>query len=146
MLRLHVITARMRHGTQGHVAEPSEPTRCLGGGKEARTHGKGHASPCGCPGGTTRQCEGWQVKGPRVSGPWWVYWGGNTRALFRPTFYTCMFFHFLSCGTMFPLDFSFARNVAALWTLDAITLIKGVLIVCTRVHAITRKARALKEI
>ena len=30
----------MRHGMQGHVAEPREPTQRLGGEDEARTHGK----------------------------------------------------------------------------------------------------------
>ena len=56
------------------------------------------------------------------------------------------FFLFPPCGTMFPLDFSFAGDVTALWTLDAIVLIKGASIAWTRVHTITIKARALKEI
>ena len=41
----------MRHGTQGHVAEPLEPTRRLGGEKEARTRGRGHPSLGGRLGG-----------------------------------------------------------------------------------------------
>ena len=39
----------MRHGMQGHVAEPREPTRVLvwrGGGADVW---RGHASPCGHP-------------------------------------------------------------------------------------------------
>ena len=31
---------RMRHGTQGHVVQPREPTRRLGGAEVARTRGK----------------------------------------------------------------------------------------------------------
>ena len=45
---------------------------------------------------------GWCVKGPQVNGPWWGYWGGNAKALPRPTFYTHKFRLFLPCGTMFP--------------------------------------------
>ena len=52
-LTWHSEPARMRHGTQGHVAEPREPTRCLGGTEEARTRGRGHTSPRGRPGGAT---------------------------------------------------------------------------------------------
>ena len=63
MLRLHVITARMRHGTQGHMAEPCEPTRRLGGAEEARTSGRGPASPYRRPGGAM-----WQVRGLAVDG------------------------------------------------------------------------------
>ena len=32
----------------------------------------------------TWQSGGWRVKGPRVSGPWLEYWGGNAIALNRP--------------------------------------------------------------
>ena len=104
--------ARMRHGTQGHVAKPREPTRHLDGAEEERTRGRGHTSPRRRPGGTTWQCEGWQVKGPRVSGPWLVYWGGNARALLHSLFYTRMFSLFPPCGTMFPRNFFFAGHVA----------------------------------
>ena len=78
----------MQHGTQGHVAEPHEPTRHLGGAKEAQMRDRGHTSPRGRSGGTTWQCEGWQVKGPRVSEPLLVVLGGNANAFRRPTFYT----------------------------------------------------------
>ena len=65
----HAGPARMRHDTHGHVAEPREPTRHLGGVEETRTRGRGHASPRGRPGGSMWQCKGLQVKGPWVSGP-----------------------------------------------------------------------------
>ena len=54
----------MRHGTQGHVPEPCEPTWRLGGTEEALTHGRGHASPRGRLGGAM-----WQVRGLAVDGP-----------------------------------------------------------------------------
>ena len=54
----------MRHGTQGHVAEPQEPMWRLGGAKEAQTRGRGHASPCGHLGGAT-----WLVRGLAGEGP-----------------------------------------------------------------------------
>ena len=62
------------------------------------------------------------MMGPRVSGPRLDSWGGNANALFRPTFYTYHFPLFSPCGTMFPLNFSFAGDVAALWTMDSIVL------------------------
>ena len=109
----------MRHGTQGHVAEPRKPTRCLGGADAWQ----GHASPRGRPGGAMWQCEGgWQVKGPRVSGPWLDSWGGNANVLERLTFYTHRFQLFSSCGTMFPLNLFFAGHVVASRAFDAITL------------------------
>ena len=45
---------------------------------------------------------GWRVKGPRVSGPWLEYWGGNAIALNHPTLYTDGFAFLSPCGTMFP--------------------------------------------
>ena len=42
------------------------------------------------------------MKGPRVSGPWLEYWGGNTIVLNRPTLYTDGFPFLSPCGTMFP--------------------------------------------
>ena len=45
---------------------------------------------------------GWQLEGPRVSGPWLEYWGGNAIALNRPTLYTDGALFFLPCVTMFP--------------------------------------------
>ena len=44
---------RMRHGTQGHVAEPCKLTR--GGGADTW---QDHASPRERPSGATWQCEG----------------------------------------------------------------------------------------
>ena len=70
----------MRRGTQGHVAEPREPTQH----KVAQTRGRGHASPRGRPGGATWHEGGWQVEGPRVSGPWLVVSGGNEMRLAAP--------------------------------------------------------------
>ena len=40
----------MRHGTQGHVVEPREPTRRLGGAKEALTCGRGPRESTRTPG------------------------------------------------------------------------------------------------
>ena len=51
------------------------------------------------------------MKGPRVSGPWLEYWGGNTNELFRPRLYTHLFPPFSPCGTMFPL----ILNVQVMW-------------------------------
>ena len=45
---------------------------------------------------------GWHLEGPQVSGPWLGVWGGNANALPRPNSYTCHFFYFIPCGTMFP--------------------------------------------
>ena len=42
------------------------------------------------------------MKGPRVSGPWLEYWGGNAIELNHPTLYTNGSLFFLPCGTMFP--------------------------------------------
>ena len=70
----------------------------------------GHASPRGCPGGATWQ-GGWQVKGPRVSGPWLEYWGGNANALLHSTFYTRLFLYFPPCETMSRLIF----QMQAMW-------------------------------
>ena len=86
-------------------------------GRATRAHA---AHRCrGCPGGTTWR-EGWQVKGPRVSGLWLVYWGGNARALFRPTLYTRQLPKFLPCGAMFPRNSLYARHVAEGDALDTI--------------------------
>ena len=49
--------ARMRHGMQGHVAEPREPTRCLGGAEVVRRRGRAmqvHASVQMAPHGSVR--------------------------------------------------------------------------------------------
>ena len=81
-----------------------------------------HASPHGHLRGNVR---GWQVMGPWVSGPRLDSWGSNANGLFCPTFYTYHFPPFSPCGTMFPLNFSFAGDLTALHTLDAIELIKA---------------------
>ena len=100
----------MRRGTQGHVAEPREPTRRLGGTKEARMRGRGHASPCGRPRGRHVARGGWHLKGPRVSGPWLGVWGGNANALYRPTYYTHTFLFFSSVCDYVPASFIFCRQ------------------------------------
>ena len=70
----------MRHGKQGHVAEPREPTRR----SSSADAWQGHTGPRGSPRGATWREGGWQVKGPWVSGPWLDSWGGNAIALNRP--------------------------------------------------------------
>ena len=57
--------------TTWHTRPPSRATRAHvaprwpgGGAEEAQTRGRGHASPCGGPGGAT-----WQVRGLEVDGP-----------------------------------------------------------------------------
>ena len=52
--------ARMRRGTQSHVAEPRKPTRC----KVEQTRGRGHTSPRGRPGGATWHEGGLESRGP----------------------------------------------------------------------------------
>ena len=51
---------------RGRAARAHAARRCA---QVARTRGVGHASPRRRSGGATWQ-GGWQVKGPRVSGPW----------------------------------------------------------------------------
>ena len=53
------------------------------------------------------------MKGPRVSGPWLEFWGGNANALPRPSFYTHNFSVFIPCRTVFPRNHSFAGDVDA---------------------------------
>ena len=51
----------MRHGRQGHVAEPREPTRRLGGAEVARTRGRAmrvHANARVAPRGNVRGLAG----------------------------------------------------------------------------------------
>ena len=88
----------------GHVAGP----RVARARHRWRT-GRGHvAGGHACPRGSTRQMEG-----PRVSGPWFVDWGGNPNALPRPTFWSHFSSFFLPCGTMFP----HGSNVQVTWRL-----------------------------
>ena len=81
-------TSRMRRGTEATWQGRRWPTQGTGGAHTARTHGRGHT----CPHGSTRTPvwgatwqAGWQMKGPRVSGPWLGDWGGNANTLLRPT-------------------------------------------------------------
>ena len=51
--------------------------------------------PCGAPRGGR---GGWHVEGPRVSGPWLDFWGGNAICVNRPLIYRSgnfFFFFFL---------------------------------------------------
>ena len=96
------------HGTRADATRHARPSGRASQAHAARSWSigggdawQGHTSPRGCTGGTTWR-EGWQVKGPRVSGPWLVYWGGNARALVRLTLYTHQLPKFLPSGTMFP--------------------------------------------
>ena len=66
--------ADVTHGTPTDAARKatwqSRASPCARSGAQvARTRRRGHASPRRCPDGATWQ-GGWQVKGPRVSGPW----------------------------------------------------------------------------
>ena len=45
----------MRHGTQGHVVEPCEPSLALVWREGGADAWRGHASPRGRPGGATWQ-------------------------------------------------------------------------------------------
>ena len=85
---------------RGRVAGPRE---------SMRTHGWRHVA---------WGLHGWQMMGPRVSGPRWVVWGGNAKLTFWLTFYTRVFWKFLSCGTMFPLHLFFVGHVAEHCALD----------------------------
>ena len=79
-LTWHVGPTLMRRGTQGHVAERARPTRCAGSACGVDTWQEATRMPVR---GATWQ-GGWRVKGPRVSGPWLEYWGGNPIALNSP--------------------------------------------------------------
>ena len=111
--------ARMRRGTQGHVAEPREPTRHAGGAQVARTRGRGHGSPRRRLGGATWQGD-WHLEGPRVSWPSLGVWGGNANALGRPLLYTHLFRLFPLCGTIFPRSSLCAGHVVERDASDAI--------------------------
>ena len=85
--------------------------------------------------GATWQSGDWHLEGPRVSGPWLGLWGGNANALPCPSLYTHNFFVFILCGTMFPLNHSFAGNVVASRALNPIVRRRSV-------HAIEIRTRA----
>ena len=83
------------------------------------------------------------MKGPRVSGPWLQYRGGNAKALPRSAFYTRFSPLFLPCGTVFPRKSLLAGDVAAPWASDRIARRPS------RGHESTRssiKARARKMV
>ena len=86
------------------------------------------------------------MKGPRISGPWLEYWGGNTNALFCPRLYTCQSSLFLPCGTMFPWKFVFPRHVAASLALDTRASNEARRYGGLGVHAINIRARALNRV
>ena len=73
---------------------------------------EGHAygprgRPCGAPRGGR---GGWHVEGPRVSGPWLDFWGGNAICVNRPLIYRSGNFFHLPCGTMFPHGLSILQD------------------------------------
>ena len=53
---------------------------------------------------------GWHVEGPRVSGPWLDFWGGNAICVNRPLIYRSGNFFHLPCGTMFPHGLSILQD------------------------------------
>ena len=112
-------TARMRRGTQGHVAEPHESTWSSSGvmwrrrvAWAMRVHANARVAQ--------RGRGGWQVKGPRVSGPSLDSRGGNAHALRRPSLYTRDFPFFLPCRTKLPRVLVFAGHMAASRASDTI--------------------------
>ena len=60
------------------------------------------------------------MEGPRVSGPWLVFWGGNALGVYRPLIYRGQNLLFLPCGTMFPHGSYLAGDVAAWQASDRI--------------------------
>ena len=82
------------------------------------------------------------MEGPRVSGPWLDFWGGNAICVNRPLIYRSETFLFSPCGTMFPHGLTSAGRVAAQRASDSI---KTVEIAWTQVHAIINHTRAKKR-
>ena len=70
-----------RHGTEATWQGRTWPTRGAGGADMWQEATRVHAD---AREGRHVAEWGWHVKGPRVSGPWLEYWGGNTIALNRP--------------------------------------------------------------
>ena len=104
---------------------PRGPTKRLCGTKVARTRGRAsrvHANARVAPRGRD---SGWQVMGPRVSGPRLDSWGGNANALFCPIFYTYQIPSFPPCGTMFHVNLFFPGHVVEQGALDDIVWIKA---------------------
>ena len=79
------------------------------------------------------------MEGPRVSGPWLVFWGGNALGVYRPLIYSGEILFCLPCGTMFPHGSYLAGDVATRRASDAGGTAK---IAWTRVHAINNQTRA----
>ena len=78
--------------------------------------------PCGAPRGG-RGVGIWRAHGlvgPRVSGPWLDFWGGNAICVSRPLIYRSEEYFFLPCGTMSHTGLSFAGHVDAQGMLDRI--------------------------
>ena len=84
---------------------------------------------------------GWQVKGPRVSGPWLGVWGGNANALPRPKSYTRVVLFFYSVWDYVPTETYICRTRGSI---GAVGSKRKVSIAWTRVHAIFITTRALK--
>ena len=73
------------------------------------------------------------MEGPRVSGTWLVFRGGNAIGVYRPLIYRGACIFFLPCGTMSHTTLKFAGDVAAYRAFDAPRTAE---IAWTRVHAI----------
>ena len=58
---------------------------------------------------------GWHMEGPRVSGPWLDFWGGNALCVNRPLIYRSENLFFLPCGTMFHTDLNPGSVAAHDW-------------------------------
>ena len=90
-------TARMRRGTQGHVAEPHESTWSSSGVMWRRR--VAWAMPVHADARVAQRGRGgWQVKGPRVSGPSLDSRGGNAHALRRPPYIRVISHFFFRVG------------------------------------------------
>ena len=109
---------QMWGGTQGHLAEPHEPTRALGGADVAQTRDSAmrvHADTRVVPRGGVR---GLRVMGPRVSGPKWEYWAVTQMRYATPPYIPVISLYFYLCGTMFPFFVFILGDVALFKTSD----------------------------
>ena len=102
-----VTSARMRRGTKATRQGRAWPTQGADTWQEATRCTRVHAD---ARVGRHVAKGGWQLEGPRVSGPWLGDWGGNANALPHPTFYTYDFHFFLSCGTMSHTFLTFCKR------------------------------------
>ena len=104
----------------------------------AQTHGRRPRGSTRTPARGTTWQGGWRVKGPRVSGPWLEYWGGNAIALNRPLFMCRFLFLFFRVGLCSCGFFFFRRRgctVGVRFDRDDGDRV-------TRAHAIINQARA----